>query len=255
MFDFAISQHKKHRPTELVLVSRLLSVLVHIVALIILIENPGLLSTGMNRWLQQFPILVSYPPDAGKGSRIVTFMPSRMEEPSQATLQEYIHHFDSGTPPIRVRWGANEIASLGTEKPVPAVKPVPGKEEPKPQGEAAATEKAAQAAQPAGTAGGEPANAGAVADAGMPGGKVVPLPPPDTAPKQIPKNVETATTSAPTSIPNGVNPPAAPKSSTPSQAQPAPRSVPGSAAGNSQRGEWFVRHQRIPAGRVCRHYH
>lgn len=219
MFDFAISQHKRHRPTRLVLASRVLSVLAHIGALTVLIENPGLLSTGMNRWLQQFPVIVSSPSVTGKESRIVTFMPSRMEEPSQATLQKYLHHFDSGTPPVRVRWGPNEIASLGVEKPVPAVKPVLGKEEPKPQGEASTADKAAS---PAGTAGGDPTKSGtsaaAMADAGTPGGKVVPLPPPDTAPKEVPKKTETASNVAPTSIPNS---PAAPKPSTPPQAQSA----------------------------------
>jgi len=211
MFDFAISQHKKRRPTRLVLVSHLLSILSHIGALIILIENPGLLSTGINRWLQQFPVIVSSPSVTGRESRIVTFMPPRMEEPSQATMQT-IHPFGS-PPPVRVRWGPNEIANLGVEKPVPAVKPVPGKEEPKPQGEANTTENPASPA-----AGGEPSGAGAAAS-GMPG-RIVPLPPPVTAPKEVPKNIEAASNAAPTSIPNT---PAAPKPTPPPAAQAPPQ--------------------------------
>jgi len=211
MFDFAISQHKKRRPTRLVLASYFLSILSHIVALIILIENPGLLSTGINQWLQQFPVIVSSPSVTGKESRIVTFMPNRMDEPSQATLQT-IHPFESHTPPFRIRWGPNEIANLGVDKPLPAVKPVPGKEEPKPQGEANTTEKPASTA-----AAGEPAGAGAT---GAPGGRVVPLPPPDTVPKEVPKNVETASNAAPTSIPTT---PAPPKPTPPQSAQAAPK--------------------------------
>jgi len=223
MFDFAISQHRKRRPTPLVLVSRALSVVVHIAALIILIENPWLLSTGMNRWLQEFPTITSSSPAPEKQYRLVGMLPTRMLEPSQATLDKYLHHFDQKTPPVRVRWGPDEIASLGVDKPVPAVKPVPGKEEPKPQPPAVADNTAQPPQSPAGVPGGDLPKTGA-ADAGMPGGRTIPLPPPDTAPKQVPKNTDMAANTPPTSIPNSVTPPpvATPKPEQP-QAQAAPK--------------------------------
>lgn len=221
MFDFAISQYQRKRSTRLVLASRALSITAHFVVLAILIEHPELLSSGVSQWLRHFPVLIRSsvtPPPAEPGdSRLVTNLMSggRMERPSEATIRKFTYDFnkkgEGGMAPIQVIWGGQ----LAEEK-IQATKPVMGKEEPKPAGGDSAEARATNPETPAGTAAQPGTASGGTPEGNRTGpGQVVPLPPPDTTPKQIPKNTEIAGNTAPAAIPPSVAPPP-PKPAAPS---------------------------------------
>jgi TonB family protein len=136
MFDFAVSQNQKSPPTGRMIASWIASCLIHLALLIIMIENPQLMRLGTNRWIQA--LMVYTEPSPSQNWRVVTVLrTSPMQGPSAATLKKYMKNWDKegsgSTPPIRVRWGGEkEGDAAATSKPTPAVKPVPGKQEPKP---------------------------------------------------------------------------------------------------------------------------
>ena len=219
MFEFAISQQRKHPPSKRFLVSMALSVVSHFLTLTILIEYPQLLGPGLRKWLLH-PIVFS----SGTGQepvwRTVTFVGGKGEKmamPSAATLKQFTYdwaaHKDTGkAPPIRVRWNAGATDSAETKETV-VPKPVPGLQEPKPVPQAAvppggtgqATAGGGDAASGTGTAGG----------AGLPGdrGATVYLPPPQpsveskVAVAQVPEKSGMVT---PTAIPKETPPPPMP---------------------------------------------
>jgi TonB family protein len=233
MFDFAISQHQKHPPTRRVFASLVASCLLHLLAVLILIRFPGLLSPGMNRWLRQPSLLLSvFSPGSGQQGqdsewRTVTFVggssKGKMTAPSAATLRQNMYDWsknaNQGSPPIRVRWG-NEKQGPLSESPETAAKfrPVPGIQEPKAE-DAAAAERAAEAARSGAgeaPAGGSPGVQVAGADSGGGKGTVyLPAPKPAAEAKTISKPPETSPDRAPSSIPAGIRPPATEASTAP----------------------------------------
>src|SRR6266545_2640620 len=127
MFEFAISQNKKLPPTRGLIASWLFSAVAHVAALIVLIENPGLLRTGNHVWIHLPALFVSPPEDTNW--RVVTHVVNRgpMQMPSAATLKKNLYGWNDPvmprkSPPIRVRLGDETEASKGdTTKPVPAM--------------------------------------------------------------------------------------------------------------------------------------
>jgi periplasmic protein TonB len=235
MFDFAISQNQRRRSTRLVLVSRVLSVLVHFSALVILIEHPELLSSGWNHWLRQFPAFVTTsstaPAPSSSGSRLVTNLIGNgpMQMPSEATLRANIYDFNQrgrgAMPPIQVAWGG-----LLAEGKNPETKPVMGKEEPKPKGNPSEDMATAAKSEPPAPTSSQPGAPGGGTPEGTRAGlgQVVPLPAPEPAPKPAPKNPEVTASTAPTAIPPAipVTPPASkPPAPAPSAAKTDPKKL------------------------------
>ena len=182
MFEFAISQHQRHRPSRRLVASALTSFALHLCLLLILVEYPQLLGTGTGRWFRaQFK---TYPLETKEWRPVATVSPGTMEMPPAEVLKRLLYDFERDKermtqPPIRVRWSAQQLAALEDKKEVgPPRKPVPGTEEP--------------VAQPAG----DPSAAGTGASAGTPQGKsgIIYLPPaaPSPPPTQIPDKVAEA---------------------------------------------------------------
>src|SRR6266496_4372060 len=108
MFEFAISQNKKLPPTRRLLASWLFSTVAHVVALIVLIENPGLLRTGNSVWIHLPALFVSTPQDTDW--RMVTHVANTgpMRMPSAETLKKKLYAWTtpvipSSSAPIRIR--------------------------------------------------------------------------------------------------------------------------------------------------------
>ena len=229
MFDFAISQYEKHPPSRRFFAAWIASCTLHVIAVLLLIEYPELLSPGLNRWLRQPSLLTSiFSPSSnqrGQDSnwRTVAILGkssnNRMVTPSAETLRKYMYDWSKngyGTPPVRVRWGNEKLGAAEAAESASKSRPVPGTQEPKPVDVAA--EKAAAAAQanelakPGGEApagGSSGAQVAAVDPAAGKGTVYLPAaqPPGD---KAVKKTAETSPSTAPTSIPTGINPPPAP---------------------------------------------
>ncbi len=219
MFEFAISQHRKHPPTRRFLASAAISVLSHFLAVLILIEYPELLRAGYIHWFSQ--VTLSRPVAKERQWRTVTVVRSAgaMERPSAETLRKYAydwaaHARKNPSPPIRVRWG-NEPPAMAADIPVPATS-TKAMQDPRPPAPAAA-DAGAESPQPGSGAG------------SARGTTAVYLPPPGTmtAPKEIPKRTpEVAGNTAPSSVPDSVKQPtaaAASKPTSPPQEKVAPR--------------------------------
>ncbi len=211
MFEFAISQQKVHPPTARLLAALVMSIAGHFLAVAILVEYPWLLGTGLRNWLRQ-PIFFTATAPKEPSWRTVTFVGrnGKLEMPSAETLKrntyDWAAHKPGVAPPIRVKWGGELADNERATKPgAPAVKPVPGFQEPKPVPEV----QGAGAGQPTPVAGGTaaetPAAGGGAGDSAAGKSTTVYLPPPqpDAEPKQIPKKVADAGAMvAPTGIPN-----------------------------------------------------
>ncbi len=205
MFEFAISQQRRHPPTRRFFAALILSCLSHFLAVMILIEYPQLLGPGLKAWLRRPLFFTATAPREpawrtlavlGKGGSMR--MPP-VDVLKRNTYDWEAHRAGAPNPPIRLKW-SGEIADdrKQPDKPVPATKPVMGTQEPKAPPEAAASAPPA-AAPPAGST---QANitAGDAANRGV----TTYLPPPQTnvEPRQIPKKpAETAGMVAPTAIP------------------------------------------------------
>ncbi len=243
MFEFAISQNRKRPPTKRFIVSWILSSLAHAAALIILIENPGLLRPGSHNWIR-LPALFE-PPPSDPNWRMLTHVvnPSPLQMPSAETLKRALYSWKepsvpTTSPPIRVRWGNETVAVKGdTTKPVPIVRPELGTQEPKPLPEIQAASKTG-ATETTGEGASKtvdeskPAFPASVTATGTASDKkpTTYLPAPDNSPpRQIPKRVperaasgETGTHPALASDP----PTAGPKPSTPAQSKNEPTVFP-----------------------------
>jgi len=119
MFDFAIAQNQKSKPTRRFYVSAAASCLVHLLILIVLIENPWLLHGGI---YQRFRGLIISPDSSefifdseDENYRIVTTL-EPMKAPSAATLNKIMYDWNKpdtpDTPPVRIRWGEEQQAAL-----------------------------------------------------------------------------------------------------------------------------------------------
>lgn len=113
MFDFSIAQNQKQRPTKRLFASAVASCLVHLLILIVLIENPWLLSGGVYHRFRG--ILISpdtseftFDDEDGNFRTIAVLRP--MVAPSAETLKKYTYDWNKpdnpeSKPPVRVRWG------------------------------------------------------------------------------------------------------------------------------------------------------
>ncbi len=211
IFEFAISQQRRHPPSRRFFAALALSCLSHFVAVMILIEYPQLLGPGLRAWLRRPVFFAPTAPRESQPYRMVTVLESGrgMRMPSAETLKKNMydweaHRAGAPNPPIRLKW-SGELADnrKGVDKPLPALKPVPGTQEPKPSGEGtdAATVSAQPAAapgvsQPSVTAGNGTADKGTA-------NLTQANPEPRTIPKKIPENAGMV---APTSIPGSIKP-------------------------------------------------
>ncbi len=210
MFEFAIAQQKRQPLSRRFLASVIASIIGHFLMVVMLIQYPQLLGRGLRNWIRN-PILFSIKTPSEPQWRTVTLLGTKMGAmplPSASTLKELVydwqaHQGSAASPPIRIRW-SGEISEKGSDKPAPAVKPVPGLQEPKPVPQPSLPgEQRAQADNPAG---GDP-RAGD-AQGTKTGTAYLPSPEPPAQPKPAPKTpAETAGMTAPTSIPKELPPP------------------------------------------------
>ncbi len=221
MFEYAIYQHQKHRPTRRVILSWVLSCAAHIAAVSILIAYPELLLPGLNRWLRE-PVILGNGPEE-KQWRTLTFIGrGALKQPSAETLRKYTYNWDAAgqvkTPPIRLRWGneLNEPERKAEAKPAAPVRPVPGREEPKP-----VPQVTAAGAEPSLPTAGSPAGAAAGGETPAGGGTAsyyLPAPSEPKAPEP-PKVADAGT--APRAIPKSIQPPPPPPAPPTPAAKPA----------------------------------
>src|SRR5262245_30204248 len=227
MFEFAISQHRKRRPSRRWLTCLVVSVFAHVAAVGVLVENPSLLRTGQKNWLRHLMDLrlalrhAPEPKDSDWRTVAVVGSRGRMQPPSEATLKALAYDWSKGsgsTPPITIkldkgleRIGDTKAAvrpvtpALGTQEPQPVPGSPTGVSRPSPT----APETPSRAEGPAGGpvdataskggATGETPGAGSAQE-----GVAVALPPPEPpTPQQVPKNiVPLPDSAAPTQIPD-----------------------------------------------------
>ena len=123
MFDFAIAQNQKQRPTRRLYVSAAVSCLVHLLILFVLIENPWLLHGGI--YLRFRGLVVS--PEASEfifesedeNFRTVAVL-RPMKAPSAATLKKYTYDWSKrddleSNPPVRIRWGEEQQKAVAED--------------------------------------------------------------------------------------------------------------------------------------------
>jgi len=210
MFDFAISQNYRRKPTRRTFASWALSCLAHGFFLLMLIQFPQLLQGGMYHRFRPMTILASIlgsavPDDKDKDDeewRTVAVLRGPMIAPSAATLKKYLRDWDKkepGPPPVSVRWGDEQRAAFENVPPMPKIR-----QEPKPQ-QVLPPPNSGAAAQA--SAGNSPDGSGSsIVRVEPEGGKrgTLNLPPPGPDPK-----TEVAGNKAPTAIPDGIRPPPA----------------------------------------------
>lgn len=128
MFEYAISQNQRQKPTNKILASCVASLAIHITLLVLLVQFPQLLQGGM---LSRFRVialitqgLTQKTSDDEDEWRTVTVLrpQSRMQAPSVEQLKKLIYDWEKqgagkGAPPIRVRWGDEQKAALNTPPP------------------------------------------------------------------------------------------------------------------------------------------
>ncbi len=120
MFDFAIAQNQKSKPTRRFYVSAAVSCCVHLLILVVLIENPWLLHGGVYhrfRGLIVTPEASEFILDAEDENFRTVAVLRPMQAPSAATLKKYMYNWNKAdgpenTPPVRIRWGAEQQAAL-----------------------------------------------------------------------------------------------------------------------------------------------
>jgi len=202
MFEFAISQQRRHTPSRRTVASWIGSCLAHLLAIEILIAFPSLLGPGLAHWFRSSR--------TGKDSsqeqiiwRTVTVLrsPTAMQGPSAATLRANTYDWARAardamkSPPIRISWKNEPTPNpKAAERPV---SPLPSTSEPAESARRAA-EAAAAAAAAAAASGGSAQEESATGP-----GRVVYLPAPSPAvePRQIPRQVPAAAGAPPAALP------------------------------------------------------
>ncbi len=237
MFEFAISQNRKHPPTRRFLVTSAASCFIHVVFILLLIEYPQLLGPGLNMWLERPVSLarellhISGRQQQQPNWRTVTFVgkssKGRMAAPSLATLRKYMYDWskqgkEAAAPPVRVRWGNEQQASLGEDRARVQTRPVLGTKDPQPAPQGGSEQAAAGTG--AGATG--DAAAGGAAPGQVAGGEAgakgtVYLPAPQTA--SVRKPAETNPDAAPGKIPAGIPQPAPPVTASVAPKTPPPQ--------------------------------
>ncbi len=223
MFEFAISQQRRHPPSRRFFAALALSCLCHFAAMMTLIEYPQLLGSGLKNWLRR-PIFFAPTAPREQAFRMVAVLGGGggMQMPSSETLRKNTydwaaHREGAPNPPIRLKW-SGELADgrKAVDKPIPAVKPVMGTQEPKPVPEAAGG--AANAQPPPAADGTAPVSQATV---------YLPAPQTVAEPRSIPKKLpDSAGMVAPTSIPGSVKPPAEPAAANAAKSQASAQAKP-----------------------------
>ncbi len=208
MFDFAISQSRKQRPTKRIFISWVASCFVHAIVLLLLVQYPQLLRGGMYHHFRAVAQLFGQESEGdGKDWRTVTILKdsSSMSAPSAETLKKLLFDWNkkgSGTPPVRIGWGDVRATLLDNAPPMPRVR----KEDKQPELSLPPNETTfagSAAAQGDQSQPGQPGSASSSGQADSTGGKkgTINLPPPGPAPKS-----EAASNVAPTKIPDSIKP-------------------------------------------------
>jgi TonB family protein len=207
MFDFAISQNRRHPLTGRHVASWIASCIAHLLAILLLVQYPQLLLGGMNYNFRSFPliskILGSKSNDDDENWRSVAILndPSKMSAPSAATIRKYLMDWNKKgrNAPIQVSWGDVQKA-LADLPPMPRVR----KEAKDPKISLPANDLAsagpAKALEDQGAASGLSASLPPDSDAEKK--KAINLPPPEAAPK-----TEASIDNPPNKIPDSIVPP------------------------------------------------
>jgi TonB family protein len=236
MFDFAISQNKRWRPSRRDYASWFASCVAHLALLLLLIENPQWLQGGMYNRFRAIPLISSIlaprPSDDDQNWRTVAVLKNSlpMAAPSPATLRKYLYDWakkDSGgnVPPVRIRWGDEQKAAVNeSAAPVPRIRQEPPKPEPLPP----ANDVGAALSAPQTPPGSSTAASGDTG-VGRRGGISLPPPPPDSKPKS-----EVAGNVTPSTIPSAKSESNAPGSR-------KTQSGPGTAAGAIENEQKAIR--------------
>ncbi len=211
MFDFAVTQYRRRRPTGRVFTSWVVSCLLHFMLVMLLIEFPQLLRGGMYHGFRPIPLVRGLlapdkDDDDGNWRTVAVLRTSEpMMMPSQATLRQYLQGLnkkesDGGVPPIQVRWGDEEKAPINESAiPVPRVSEKP--EPPKPSPPAGDIATADSSSTPGAQTAMEQVSDVSLSDASKKNGEISLF---QTAP--APKD-EVASKSAPGKIPDKIEPP------------------------------------------------
>jgi TonB family protein len=200
MFEFAISQNERRRPTKRRIASWIASCLAHAFLIIILIENPGLLHGGKYhrfRGILSTALFERSTSESVSNDRLVTLL-RPMTAPSAETLKKYIYDWNKkgeGPPPVRVRWKEN-LETSGDEKaaPMPKVKESKSPEIKIPANEVAGSVQGNADSSPDGSSSGSSA---VTVQSEAAKKNTIPLPPPSPSGK-----TDLAANAAPASIPN-----------------------------------------------------
>src|SRR5215470_6247521 len=145
MFEFAIAQNQKRRPSRWAIYAYVLSCVAHLATLALLIEFPEILRPGTGRWLSHLLNLEWHPRPAparaDSGWRTVAVVgsgggSSTMTAPSAETLRKYAYDWSRGSgtgsqPPVRIQLD-KEVVAGDTRQEVPPVTPTLGTKDPKP---------------------------------------------------------------------------------------------------------------------------
>ncbi|MEJ2245774.1 MAG: TonB family protein [Acidobacteriota bacterium] len=121
MFDFAISHNQRQKPTARFFVSAAVSCILHLLMLVVLIENPWILKGGIYRHFRGLVLSIdktSEPtPDTEDENYRVIAVLRPMTAPSPDTLNKLIYDWDNppkeeDEPAARTRWGNDEKTAL-----------------------------------------------------------------------------------------------------------------------------------------------
>ncbi|MEJ2111229.1 MAG: TonB C-terminal domain-containing protein [Acidobacteriota bacterium] len=157
MFDFAIEHNQRRRPAKRLVVSIVASCLLHILLVIVLIENPWLLQGG---FYTHFRGLIIMPDDSNsqfefddEDYRTVAVL-RPMELPSAEVLKGLIHDWDkpreteSGEDDsIQIRWGSDEENAVDED--IRISTETTTEPEPAPAGDLDASDLASESIEPA----------------------------------------------------------------------------------------------------------
>lgn len=204
MFEYAISQNQKQRPTRRILISWIVSCSTHILLLLLLIEYPHLLYGALHpRSRSVTEMRGGKAGDDNRNWRTVAVLrnPAPLTMPNAATLKKYIYDWRKKlqeSPPIQVRWGDIKV-EMADLPPVPRTREETKEQKPS----IADTLPPVASSGTAGDAAGGAAVSGAGNyDSGAKNQAAIPLPPPEPepareeslniAPQKAPESIEPA---------------------------------------------------------------